>query len=68
MCPSSLPTGCEKNENDKRDGENKNITEKRNGSLSRQRKTLYRNLGRAALLTFKFFTDTIEKIMKIFKE
>jgi len=52
----------------KRDRENKNITEKRNGSLSRQRKTIYRILGRAASLTFKFFTDTIEKIMKIFQE
>jgi len=32
--PSSLPTGCEKNK-EKRDKENKNITEKRNRSLSR---------------------------------
>jgi len=52
----------------KRDGENENITEKRKGSLSRQRKTFYRILGRAAPLTFKFFTDTIKKVMKIFQE
>jgi len=31
--PSSLPTGCEKMK--KRDGENENIMEKRNGSLLR---------------------------------
>jgi len=42
--------------------------EKRNGSLSRQRKTFYRILGRAAPLTFKFFTDAIEMVMKIFQE
>jgi len=52
----------------KRDGENENITEKRNRSLSRQRKTFYRILGRAAPITFKFFTDAIEKIMKIFQQ
>jgi len=62
-----LLTGCEKNEK-KRDRENENITEKRNGSLLRRRKTFYRILGRAAPLNFKFFTDTIEKIMKIFQE
>jgi len=52
----------------KRDGENENITEKRNGSLSRLRKTFYWIVGRVAPLTFKFFTDTIEKIMKIFQQ
>jgi len=33
-----------------------------------QRKTFYRILGRAAPLAFKFFTDTIEKKMKIFQQ
>jgi len=52
----------------KRDGENENIMDKRNESLSRRRKTFYRFLGRAALLTFKFFTDASEKVIKIFQE
>jgi len=61
-----LPTGCEKKE--KRYRENENITEKRNGSISKRRKTLYRILGRTTPVTLQFFTDTIERIMKIFQE
>jgi len=54
--------------NKKETEKTKTFTEKRNRSLSRQRKTFYRILGRAAPLTFKFFTDSIEKIIKTFQD
>jgi len=56
--PSSSPTGCKKM---KKDGENKNIMEKRNGSLLRRTKTFYQILGRAAPLTFKFFQILLKR-------
>jgi len=45
---------------EKRHGENENITEKRNGSISKRRKTLYRILGRTTPVTLQLFTDIIE--------
>jgi len=50
----------------KKDRENRNIMEKRNGSISTQ-KTLYQLLERAAP-PFQFFTGAIKKIMKIYQE
>jgi len=61
-----LPTGCVKNE--KRYGENENITKKRNRSILKRRKTLYQILARATPVTLQLFTDIIEKIIKIFQE
>jgi len=49
-------------------GENKNIMEITNGSILKQRKTLYLILGRATPVTFQLLTNTIEKIIKIFQE
>jgi len=52
----------------KRDGENENITEERNGSLSRRRKNFLSDLRKGRPTNLQVFTDTIEKIMKIFQE
>jgi len=59
-----LLADCEKK--GKRYGENENIIEKRNGSISKLRKTLYWILGRTTPVTLQLFTDTIEKIIKIY--